>query len=714
MAEVMRRNAALTLVCAAVLLGAAAKEGVYFQVESAEERAKLPKFKTIPAAKTSELTPAARKYDPADYRTWERSHGDRESSRFSSLTQINRDNVSQLEPAWTYRSGDRAGNLQANPIIVDGVMYAPTPGDHIVAVDGATGKELWRFHAGDRPAFRGLTYWPGDEQHAGRLVFTTRKRLFALNVETGRPVPGFGDEGSVPADGTVAPAIWQNVIVAPLWNVVKGYDVRNGDQLWEFHMIPREGEFGYDTWDRPDDGANTWGGMALDDGRGIAYVATGSPHPNIIGPRHRGRNLFANCVIALDVKTGERLWHFQEIRHDIWDLDIPSPPNLVTVKRGGKLYDAVAAVTKIGNTLLLDRVTGKPLFDFRLRRAPTSTLPGELTWPYQPFLELPEPFAPQEFNMSEVTDVTPSARKAVLEQVEDATMGWFKPVELRKPHIVYGIHGGGQWTGAAFDPRTQRLYVNSNNVPWLIKVAEEDGSAAPDFAADSPGAKVYRARCALCHGEDMLGKGHAGELRNVRGRYREEELVAIVRKGFQSMPAVEGVSGAEQSALMDFLYGREAATRGGPTMDDRPNYYFYGFKKLLDDQGRPGGKPPWGLLNAINLNTGKIDWQVPLGEYPELVEQGIPITGTENFGGASVTAGGLVFVAGTRDMLIRAFDSDSGEELWRHKLPFGGFAPPAIYEADGRQFVVIAATGGGKLGHEQGDAWVAFAMPEKP
>ena len=707
----MTRTYLSLLACAAVVLAAATKVD-YFAVESAEERAALPLYKTIPAAKDSELTPAVREYDPADYVEWKRSHGDASSSRFSSLDQINRDNVTKLQVAWTYRSNDGKSFLQANPMIIDGVVYAPTVGHKVVAIDGSSGEELWRFDARERPAMRGMAYWEGDENHDPRILFPTSKRLWALHPNTGRPIPGFGDEGSIPAGWKVAPAIYKNTLVVPEWRIVKGFDVRDGRKLWEFHLIPREGEFGYDTWDKPDIGANVWGGMALDKDRGIAFVTTGSPHPNVLGARHRGRNLFANCVVAIDVTTGKRLWHFQEIRHDIWDLDIPAPPNLVTVKRGGKLYDAVAAVTKIGNTLLLDRTTGKPLFPFRLRRAPTSKLPGERTWPYQPALELPEPFAKQDFTLDGVTDVSPEARQAVLDQLENATTGWFRPAELGKPHALYGIHGGAQWTGAAFDPRTQQLFINANNLPWLIQIAEQDGSPTPDPTANTLGANAYRKHCASCHGADMLGEGHAAELVNVAKRHRDEALIRIIQRGQLTMPAIEAISAVEQSALVDFFHGREAATRGGPAMSDRPNYFFYAFKKVLDHEGRPGGKPPWGTLTALNLNAGRIDWSVPLGEYPELTARGVSKTGTENFGGAAVTAGGLVFCAGTRDQKLRAFDSATGAELWEYELPFGGNAPPAVYEAQGRQYVVIAATGGGKLGGKTGDAYVAFSLPK--
>ncbi|MEO7144821.1 MAG: pyrrolo-quinoline quinone, partial [Bryobacteraceae bacterium] len=375
-------------------------------VEDATARAALPQYRTIPAAKASELTPSSGNVFQRDYRDWPRSHGDETSSRYSQLRQINRANVGDLEVAWIYHSKDGAGNLECNPVIVNGIMYAPTVGGYMVAINGTTGEEIWRYKPGGRPAMRGLTYWNGDRRHGCRLYFTSGDFLFALDAKNGHPVVGFGASGKVPAGGVVAPAIFRNVVVVPVWDVVKAFDVVTGQPLWEFPLI--SGAAGAATG-KMDKGANCWGGMALDKQRGIAYISTGSPHPNFVGIHHPGDNLYANCVIAIDALTGRHLWHFQEIRHDIWDLDIPAPPNLVTLMRNGHKYDAVAQVTKMGNTLLLDRLTGKPLFPFRMRRAPVSKLPGEWTSPYQPDVQLPEPFARQEFSLDQVTTISTEA-----------------------------------------------------------------------------------------------------------------------------------------------------------------------------------------------------------------------------------------------------------------------------------------------------------------
>ncbi len=696
----------------------------YWTVESAAERAKLPLYQTIPAAKPDELTPANGLPKREVYRTWHRSHGDNGGTRFSALDQINRQNVTNLQVAWTYHSGDGSNYIQCNPIIVNGVMFAPTPGKHIVAVNAANGKELWRFKPEGKPAFRGLIYWPGRNGAGERIIFPAGKHIYALNPKNGMPVTEFGEGGRTLLPGnaqgdfgaaTAGPTIFENIIVIPGFEKdVWGFDILTGKLLWTFHTVPQPGEFGYDTWDQTESyGANCWSGMAMDETRGIAYITTGGPKPNFIGVGHRGDNLFANCLIAIDARTGKRLWHFQEIRHDIWDLDVPAPPTLGTITRDGKRVDVVAACTKIGNTLLLDRVTGKPIFPFRLRRAPTSDLRGEVTSPYQPDLELPERFSKQEFTAADLTDRTEEAADFAQTRFKSATTGWFRPGSEGRANLFFNIDGGAEWTGSCIDPDTGRLYVSANHLGWLITIFRDDDPPDDPSLPKTRGQIVFEATCAQCHGTNRLGIGTAPALRGLRHRIDDATVTNQIRTGKYAMPAIpeSQLGEPDLKALLDYLMLRDRPLPP-PKPTERPVYSFTGYPRFFDQEGYPANKAPWGTLNCIDLNTGKLVWKVPLGEHPELTKQGVPKTGTENYGGAIVTAGGLVFCAGTRDRKIRAFDKDTGAELWSAELPWVGNAPPATYEVDGRQFIVIPATGS-KLESQRGDAYVAFALPKK-
>jgi quinoprotein glucose dehydrogenase len=363
----------------------------------------------------------------------------------------------------------------------------------------------------------------------------------------------------------------------------------------------------------------------------------------------------------------------------------------------------------MGNTLLLDRLTGKPLFPFRLRRAPVSTLPGEQTATYQPDLQLPEPSARQTFSLNEVTNISKEAHDSVLQQIRNANFGWFEPFEEGKPTVYFGVYGGAEWSGAAFDPGSERLYISANNLPAIVTVARytrHNRNGPP-----TPGAKVYSQYCSACHGTRREGIGVAPNLNGLAQRFNDARVIQIVRRGRDAMPPVKGIPERDLAKLLDFLFDRDLETAASGAHGFDFAYSGNGCAKLYDNNGYPGSKPPWGTLNALDLRNGKIIWKVPLGEYQELTARGIRKTGTVNFGGPIVTAGGLIFCAGTRDRKIRAFDESTGQELWSHDLPLGGYAPPATYEAGGQQFLVIAATGGGKQGGRVGDAYVAFALP---
>jgi quinoprotein glucose dehydrogenase len=592
---------------------------------------------------------------------WPNVGNDKAGTRYSTLSQINRENVGRLKVAWTYRTGDAgaATTIECTPLVVDGVMYVTTVRTKVVALDAATGNEKWAFdpYAGEtNPRIRasggvnrGVAYWSDGRAGAGAkqrvFVGVSDGRVISLDAATGKPDPAFGDRGtldlragierdisSMAYGPTSAPAVFENLIIVGCSNDEghpgapgdpRAFDVRTGREVWRFHTVPRPGEFGYETWEPADawkhrGGANPWGGFTVDAESGIVFMGTGSAGPDFHGAGRKGTNLFANCVLALDARTGKRLWHFQTVHHDVWDHDNPCPPVVVTVTHGGKKRRAVAQVTKTGFCYVLDGKTGEPLFGVREEPAAKSDVPGEQTWPTQPVPLKPPALSPQRFTESEATNISPEAKQYVLGRLKEFRHGEpYVPPSVRGTVVVPGFHGGATWSGASFDPTSGYLFVNTNNTPYLSAVKEH-----------SPG-----------------------------------------------------------------------------------DYRLVGYGYFNDAEGYPAIKPPWGQLTAIDLNTGEFAWRATLGEFAELTKRGVPQTGTENFGGTIVTAGGLVFIGGTKDEKFHAFDASTGKLLWETTLPAGGYATPCTYSAGGRQYVAIAAGGGGKLRTKAGDLFVAFTLP---
>jgi quinoprotein glucose dehydrogenase len=681
---------------------------------------------------------------------WRVYGGDPASRRYSALDQIHRGNVHRLRVAWVYHTGDHdaenRSQIQANPIVVDGVLYSTSPALRVFALRAATGEELWKFDPfqdakREEHASRGVVYW--EEGGDRRILFTAGSRLHALDARTGRPIPTFGQGGSVdlreglgrdtaglPVIATTPGIVHRDLLIqgtrvsegengAP--GHIRAYDVRTGALRWTFHTIPHPDEYGHDTWPadawRTSGGANAWAGFSLDAERGIVYAPTGSPSFDFYGGDRKGENLFGNSVLALDAATGRRIWHFQAVRHDLWDRDLPAPPTLVTVTHRGKRVDAVAQVTKSGHVFLLERGTGRPLFPVEERPVPPSDLEGEEAWPTQPFPVKPAPFARQRLTESDLTDLSPEAHAAVRERFRKLRSGGqFVPPSVEGTVVFPGFDGGAEWGGAAFDPATGLLYVNANEMPWIAAMVKKEPS--PGAAAAQSGREVYAASCAGCHGADRRGDGgRTPSLVGIGERRPAEEIREVVARGKGFMPSFAHLPAEAREAVVAYLQGVEeggASPHAAEPRQTRPAgrvpYRFAGYHRFLDPSGYPAVKPPWGTLNAIDLNTGEIAWQVPLGEFPELTARGIPPTGTENYGGPVVTAGGVVFIGATRDEKIRAFDKATGRVLWEASLPAGGYATPSTYRASGRQFVVIAAGGG--RGTQSGDAYVAFALPE--
>lgn len=687
-------------------------------------------------------------------RDWPTYLGDKASSHYSELKQINRRNVSNLEVAWIYRSGDarpdNRSQIQCNPLVISGVMYATTPQLKLVAVNATTGKELWRFDPfvgqADKAALgvnRGVVHWSAGKE--GRILFTAGYYLHAVNTKDGKLIEEFGDKGKVDIReglgrdpktlfvlANTPGVIFQDLLVlgtrvsegpgpaAP--GHIRAYNVKSGKLEWVFRTIPQPGEFGYETW--PPDawkfsgGANTWTGMAVDEKRGLVFCPTGSAAFDFWGGDRIGANLFANCLLALDARTGKRIWHYQFVHHDIWDRDLPAPPNLVTVRHKGKRVDAVAQVTKSGHVFVFNRENGEPLFPIEEKPVPPSTLQGESAWPTQPIPTKPAPFSRQLFSEDLVTDISPKARESVLEKFHKAKKHEvFLPPSTEGSIIFPGFDGGAEWGGAGVDPKRGILYVNGNEMPWILTMVETKPKGGETLAS---GKQIYNSICAACHGVNREGDPARAfpTLINVQQKLKKPDILQLLATGKGTMPGFAFLNEKQRDAVTDFLLGHEVLAESSDTgqldlksLIDTP-YTHTGYNRFLDHEGNPAVKPPWGTLNAIDLNTGEYLWSRTLGELPQLSARGIPPTGTENYGGPIITAGGLIIIAATKDEMIRAFDQKNGELLWQANLPAGGYATPATYDVDGTQYVVIAC-GGGKMGTKSGDAYMAFKLRDR-
>ncbi|HEX5082609.1 MAG TPA: PQQ-binding-like beta-propeller repeat protein [Blastocatellia bacterium] len=684
-------------------------------------------------------------------REWRMFGGGPENIHYSTLDQINRDNVHQLEVAWRFDSGDefRGSEMQCNPIIVDGVMYATTPKLRVIALDAANGKLIWSFdpNEGRRPLGkmrnRGVMYW--EDGLDKRIFFGFRHWLYSLDAKTGQPVKSFGAEGRidlragfigrepgrVTISNTTPGAFYRDMLIigaltsedlpaAP--GDIRAFDVRTGKQRWAFHTIPHPGEYGYETW--PKDawtyagGANNWSGLVVDQQRGLVFAPTGSAAFDFYGANRHGDNLFANTLLCLDANTGKRVWHFQAVRHDVWDRDFPSAPSLVTVKRNGRLIDAVAQITKSGHVFIFERATGRPLFPIEYRKVSTAGVDGESLAETQPLPLLPPPFARQVLTEELLTRRTPEARQAALERFQKIrSKGQFEPPGFEGTVIFPGFDGGAEWGGPAFDPETGLLYVNANEMAWILRLVEKP-APNPGRLAQLSGRSLYESNCASCHGGDLRGSPpQFPSLVSLDKTYSNSEVRTVIREGLGRMPAFSRIGADAIRAIADYvLTGKDTAALTAESKPSSPNpmdlkYTTDGYNKFLDPDGYPAVAPPWGTLNAIDLNQGKIVWRIPFGEYPELAAKGIGATGSENYGGPIVTANGLLFIGATNyDKKFRVFDKMTGKLLWETTLPAAGNATPAMYEAKGRQFVVIAA-GGGKSKDPSGGSYVAFALP---
>jgi quinoprotein glucose dehydrogenase len=677
---------------------------------------------------------------------WPAYGGQKNGNRYTTLKQINRDNVAELKPAWQFDM-DNPGAPQTQPIVIDGVVYAFTPTLDVIALDGASGELLWSFSGPDGPSdfagpSRGLSMWKnGDE---AILFAGVVDKIYALDPANGQPIAEFGEDGALdmrtglPGDtsrfyislaspGVIYQDLYivgfrtgENLPAAP--GDIRAFDVRTGELVWSFHTIPEAGDLGADTW--PENarelqgGANAWAGFALDEERGIVYAPTGSAAPDFFGGNREGDNLFANSLLALDAATGERIWHFQAIRHDIWDRDFPSPPSLVTVQRDGKTIDAVAQPSKQGYLYLFDRVTGEPIFPIEEFDVPPSPISEERAAPTQRLPTAPAPFARQTLTADMLTTRSPEMNEWAREVFSTfLSAGEFTPFRTEQPVVLIpGFDGGAEWGGSAIDPYKGIIYTNSNDIAWTGQLA-----ASPDGIGFVEA--LYQAQCAVCHGIDKQGAPpEFPSLTAAAETLSADEIENIIRNGAGRMPGFPALAPEAVAGLTELVLNPESASSSSieedsvPTASDEGSavpYRFTGYHRFFDPDGYPAVAPPWGTLNAIDLNTGEYLWKIPFGEHPELKAQGMETTGSENYGGPVLTESGLLFIGATLfDQKMRAFDAATGELLWEYEMPYSGMATPAVYMVDGKQYIVILASNARNPKGEQGSAYIAFALPE--
>lgn len=705
--------------------------------------------------------------DNNEFSTWSVYKGDATSSGYSGLNQINKGNVNQLIPAWTFYPNDtlagaRFERSECNPIVIDTIMYLTSARHRLYAINAATGKKIWSFdpfNGGDGGGVnRGVSYW--QDGNDKRILFTAGDRLFALNAMDGKPIVKFGEDGKVnlnvgmrgdPNAISMVPTspgiVFEDLLilgteVSELYGAEPGYerayDIRTGKLEWTFHTIPLPGEFGYETW--PKDawkyvgGANDWGGMSLDKKRGMVFLATGSPSYDSYGADRKGKNLFGNCVIALDARTGKLRWYYQTVHHDLWDYDLPAPPNLVTLERDGKKIDAVAQVSKVGFLYVLDRETGAPLFPIEERPVPASDVAGEEAWPTQPFPLKPKPYSRQFITQDDLSDFSPGAHDSLINEFSKLRYeGLFTPPSLRGTFSLPATVGGAEWGGAAYDPYTNILYVKSNESPEisLLQKIDRDNKNSKGLSDYDRGETIYKTYCAGCHGADRNGNGLENpSLLKIQERMNKGSVLSKIRQGGGRMPSFANVIKGDEGAIIAYLFQNKNATTseednlreiernekaikhgvGDANQEDTASRYLNvtAYRSFKGPDGKPGIKPPWGTLNAINLNTGEYEWKVTVGNIEKFQKKGGPVTGAESMTGPIVTSGGLVFLGGMSDKKLMAFDKKTGNVLWEITLPGVATSNPCTYVCNGKQFVAVSVSG---TEENAGGSVVSFALP---
>jgi quinoprotein glucose dehydrogenase len=690
------------------------------------------------------------------YLSWAKTGGGSENLKYSALQQIDTTNYAKLSVAWVYHSENndstKFGPMECNPIIVENIMYGVSPKLKLFAIDATTGKALWTFDPADSVANktwhrssvnmnRGVAYWANGNDK--RIIYTVGPIVFCVDANTGKLIPSFGTDGGInlvngldrdPSKLFVAPTspvmVYKNLFfVSGLVGEetpghIRAFDVKTGAQQWIFHTIPFPQDKGYETWDdtaayKRMGSTNSWAGFSLDEKRGLLFAPTGNPTNDFYGGDRTGMGLYGNSLLAIDAVTGKLKWHFQTVHHDVWDMDLPAPPALITVEHQGKKIDALAQTTKTGFVFVLNRETGAPIFP--VKEVPvntTTTLENEKLWPTQPMPILPKPLVRQSFDTNDLNNLVDAKNYAVIKNtfLQYGPSKIFTPPSVKGTIVLPGYDGGAEWGGPAFDPETQLLYINTNEMPWLLNMVENKKNQQLLTTNFDVGKAVYMQNCMKCHGPEKQGGGNYPSLMGIEKKYTTSSFAQLVTTGRRMMPGNNVLTPQEKNALASYVLNIKTVKDQqfvGKTAASLPaqktSYGFTGYNKFLTPDGYPAIRPLWGSLTAIDLKTGAHVWKIPFGEFEALKAKGIAATGRENYGGPVVTKGGLLFIGASADGKFRIIHKRTGKILREIDLPAPGVATPSVYAINGKQYVVIAC-GGSKWGGKTSDAYIAFTL----
>ena len=715
----------------------------------------------------SVVASASPKDNPKAYTTWSTYLGSADASHYTALRQIDRSNVSKLQVAWSYDSGSEQP-YAFNPIVVGRTMYVLAKNSSIVALDATTGKELWTYHSrslGQRvEGHRGINFWQSSDGSDKRLLISFGNNLEAINAANGELITSFGNGGMVNLkeglgrdpnsihqiqSGTPG-IVFEDLIIlgsstgedygSPPGDI-RAYDVRSGRMVWIFHTIPHPGEPGYDTW--PKDawksggGVNCWGEMSLDQKTGIVYIPTGAPVYDFYGADRKGNNLFADSLLALNAHSGKLVWYYQLIHHDLWDYDAMAAPQLLTVRRNGEDVPIVAQASKQGFLYVFNRATGKPIWPIEERPVPPSNMPDEEASPTQPFPSAPPPFARQVFTVADLNPyiLSPADRARWKKVVENAVnQGLFTPPGLTDTIEMPGNHGGVNWGMTAADPANGTMYVVSMDIPAILKNERREPPSLwqiPSRAAPAAqGKAVYHVYCERCHGPERKGAPPAiPSLVDAPSVFGAKTIKSVVNYGLNDMPGFPDLTDRLLDNLLLYLGNPASAPEPVASRNEPPpatagsgsepvRYWSgYGLQPSII-------RPPWTVMTAYDLNRGVIQWRVPLGNAPQGASENLKDTGIMmSRNGPVVTASGLVFIATKDEGKLRAYDKESGKVLWETDLPAASEGVPAVYEVDGREYIVLCAASAKQTdiprdGPEEQPAqpvhrsYIAFALPK--